>query len=69
MNIKKQILQLSQRRDKLVPKLEEIHCRVQSPDYLTKAPAHVRQQMDNKVSTRQQCADLLWFISNVLSLV
>ncbi|XP_041811024.1 valine--tRNA ligase, mitochondrial isoform X2 [Chelmon rostratus] len=54
MNIKKQILQLSQRRDKLVPKLEEIHCRVQSPDYLTKAPAHVRQQMDNKMSALQQ---------------
>ncbi|KAM9340530.1 valine--tRNA ligase, mitochondrial [Symphorus nematophorus] len=54
MNIDKQILQLSQRRDKLVPKLEEILCRVQSADYLTKVPAHARQQMDNKISALQQ---------------
>ncbi|XP_039976792.1 valine--tRNA ligase, mitochondrial [Xiphias gladius] len=54
MNVDKQILQLSQRRDKLVPKLEEILCRVRSPNYRTKVPAHVRQQMDNKVSALQQ---------------
>ncbi|XP_037329260.2 valine--tRNA ligase, mitochondrial isoform X1 [Pungitius pungitius] len=54
MNIDKQILQLSQRRDKLVPKLEKLLCRVQSPDYLSKAPAHVRQQMDTKTSALQQ---------------
>ncbi|XP_045914293.1 valine--tRNA ligase, mitochondrial isoform X3 [Micropterus dolomieu] len=54
MNIEKQILQLSQSREKLVPKLEEILCRVQSPDYLTKVPAHVRQQTDSKVSALQQ---------------
>lgn len=53
MNVDKQILQLSQRREKLVPKLEEILCRVRSPDYMTKVPAHVRQQMDSKVSTGQ----------------
>ncbi|KAA8586088.1 hypothetical protein FQN60_007657 [Etheostoma spectabile] len=51
MNIENQMAQLSQRRDKLVPKLEKILCRVQSPDYLTKVPAHVRQQMDTKVSS------------------
>lgn len=54
MNIDKQILQLSQRRDKLVPKLENILCTVQSPDYLTKVPAHVKQQMDTKMSALQQ---------------
>ncbi|XP_076610498.1 valine--tRNA ligase, mitochondrial isoform X2 [Chaetodon auriga] len=54
MNSNKQILQLSQRRDKLVPKLEEILSRVQSPDYLTKVPSHVRQQTDKKMSAWQQ---------------
>uniref|UniRef100_A0A3Q1G266 Valine--tRNA ligase, mitochondrial n=2 Tax=Acanthochromis polyacanthus TaxID=80966 RepID=A0A3Q1G266_9TELE len=54
MNVDKQILQLSQSRAKLVPKLEEILCRVQSSDYLTKVPAHVRQQMDSKMSALQQ---------------
>lgn len=54
MNIEKQILQLSHRRAKLVQKLEKILCRVQSPDYLTKVPAHVRQQMDAKMSALQQ---------------
>lgn len=54
MDIRKQILQLSQRRDKLVPKLDEVLCRVQSPDYLTKVPSHVREQMDSKVSALEQ---------------
>ncbi|KAM9838315.1 valine--tRNA ligase, mitochondrial [Aulostomus maculatus] len=53
-NIKQQIARLSQRRDKLVPKLEEILDRIQSKDHLTKVPAHVRVQMDNKISTLQQ---------------
>lgn len=53
MKVDKQILQLSQRRERLVPKLEEILCRVQSPDYMTKVPAHVRQQLDSKVSRAQ----------------
>lgn len=53
VNADKQILQLSQRRDRLVPKLEEILCRVQSPDHLTKVPAHVRQQMDRKLLALQ----------------
>ncbi|XP_034400529.1 valine--tRNA ligase, mitochondrial isoform X2 [Cyclopterus lumpus] len=51
---KRMLLQLSQRRDKIVPKLETILCRVRSPDYLTKVPAHVRQQMDTKTSALQQ---------------
>ncbi|XP_062265343.1 valine--tRNA ligase, mitochondrial isoform X1 [Platichthys flesus] len=54
VNVEKQILQLSQRRDKLVPKLKEILCKVQSPNFLTKVPAHVRQKMDHKMSTLQQ---------------
>lgn len=70
MNVDKQILQLSQRRDKLVPKLEEILCRVRSPNYRTKVPAHVRQQMDNKVSTGQSGAGkLLWVIYNWLFII
>lgn len=51
MDLRKQILQLSQHRDKLLPKLDEIQCRVRSPDYLTKVPSRVREQMDSKVST------------------
>ncbi|XP_069032090.1 valine--tRNA ligase, mitochondrial [Embiotoca jacksoni] len=50
MNVDKQILQLSQRRDRLLPKLDEMRCRAASPDYLVKVPAHVRQQTDSKVS-------------------
>ncbi|XP_074542457.1 valine--tRNA ligase, mitochondrial isoform X2 [Halichoeres trimaculatus] len=54
VNVDKQLLQLSQRRDKLVLKLEETLSRVQSHDYQTKVPAHVRQQMESKVSALQQ---------------
>ncbi|XP_035771896.1 valine--tRNA ligase, mitochondrial-like [Neolamprologus brichardi] len=54
MNIEKQIVQLSQRRDRLVPKLDEILARVQSPSYLSKVPARVREQMDSKVSALEQ---------------
>lgn len=53
MNISKQILQLSQCRDKLVPKLEKILGRVQSADDLAKIPPHIRQQMDSKVGSKQ----------------
>uniref|UniRef100_A0A3Q2YLS8 valine--tRNA ligase n=1 Tax=Hippocampus comes TaxID=109280 RepID=A0A3Q2YLS8_HIPCM len=49
MNINKQVAQLTQRRSKLVPKLDEILCKIQSPDYLIKVPAHVREQMDSQV--------------------
>ncbi|XP_054620182.1 valine--tRNA ligase, mitochondrial isoform X2 [Dunckerocampus dactyliophorus] len=54
MNIDKQVVQLTQRRRKLVPKLEEILCKIQAPDYLTKVPAQVRQQMDSKMSALEQ---------------
>ncbi|XP_042362406.1 valine--tRNA ligase, mitochondrial [Plectropomus leopardus] len=54
MNIDKLIVELSQRRDKLVPKLEKILSRVQSPDYLTKTPAQTRQKIDAKMSALQQ---------------
>lgn len=54
VNLDKQISQLLQRRDKLVPKLEELLSRLQSADYQTKVPAHVREQLDKKVSALQQ---------------
>uniref|UniRef100_A0A3B4ZFC4 Valine--tRNA ligase, mitochondrial n=1 Tax=Stegastes partitus TaxID=144197 RepID=A0A3B4ZFC4_9TELE len=53
-NVDQQILQLSQQKAKLVPKLEKILCKVQSSDYTTKVPAHVRQTMDSTVSALQQ---------------
>ncbi|KAG7499911.1 valine-tRNA ligase, mitochondrial [Solea senegalensis] len=54
VNVEKQIVQLSQRRDKLVLKLKEVLGTVQSPNYLTKVPAHVRQKVDSKMSALQQ---------------
>lgn len=57
MNIEKQIVQLSQRRDRLVPKLDQILARVQSPSYLTKVPSHVREQMDSKV--KETCSSFV----------
>lgn len=54
INLNKQIAQLSQRRDKLVPKLKDLLSRVQSEDYLSKVPAPVREQMDRKVLALQQ---------------
>ncbi|XP_062291672.1 valine--tRNA ligase, mitochondrial isoform X2 [Scomber scombrus] len=54
MRVDKQIAQLTQRRVKLLPKLEEILCRMQSPHYMSKVPAQVRQQMDSKMSAVQQ---------------
>ena len=53
MRVDKQITQLTQRRVKLLPKLEEILSRMQSPHYTSKVPAEVRQQMDRKVSIEQ----------------
>uniref|UniRef100_UPI0037E89958 valine--tRNA ligase, mitochondrial n=1 Tax=Semicossyphus pulcher TaxID=241346 RepID=UPI0037E89958 len=50
----RQLLQLSQRRDKLAPKLEEMLSRVQAADYLTKVPAHVRQRTSTKISALQE---------------
>lgn len=52
MNVEKQILQLLQRKEKLIPKMEEILGQVHSSDYATKVPAHVRQQMDSKVNVQ-----------------
>ncbi|KAF7641596.1 hypothetical protein LDENG_00276580 [Lucifuga dentata] len=54
MNVDRQMLQLSQRKDKLLPKLEEILRRTRSPQYLQKVPEHVRQQMESKMSALQQ---------------
>ncbi|KAM8767817.1 valine--tRNA ligase, mitochondrial [Acanthopagrus schlegelii] len=54
MNVDRQILQLTQRRDKLLSKLEENLHTVQSPHYLTKVPAHIREQIDSKMSAMQQ---------------
>nr|XP_057904054.1 valine--tRNA ligase, mitochondrial isoform X2 [Doryrhamphus excisus] len=54
VNVDNQVVQLSQRRRKLVPKLEEILAKVQAPDYPIKVPAQVRQQMDSKVSALKQ---------------
>ncbi|XP_074470390.1 valine--tRNA ligase, mitochondrial [Sebastes fasciatus] len=54
MKTDRRMVQLSQRRDKLVPELEKMLCRVRSADYLTKVPAPVRQQMDTKMSALQQ---------------
>uniref|UniRef100_A0A8D3BGY8 Valine--tRNA ligase n=1 Tax=Scophthalmus maximus TaxID=52904 RepID=A0A8D3BGY8_SCOMX len=54
VNFEKQVLQLSQRKDKLNPKLKEIVCKIQSPNYLTKVPAHVRQKMECQMSALQK---------------
>lgn len=51
LNMNKQLQQLSQRRTRLVRKLEEELLRVQSPDRL---PAHVRQRIDSKMSALQK---------------
>ncbi|XP_068603735.1 valine--tRNA ligase, mitochondrial [Brachionichthys hirsutus] len=53
-NVDKQVAQLTQRRNKLTPKLEEVLLRVQAADFLTKVPAPVRQQIGNRVSALQQ---------------
>ncbi|KAM3858218.1 valine--tRNA ligase, mitochondrial [Diretmus argenteus] len=54
MNTDKQIHQLSQRKEKLLPKLEEVLRRTRGPDYLEKVPAHVRQGMENRISAFQR---------------
>ncbi|KAM4630957.1 valine--tRNA ligase, mitochondrial [Polymixia lowei] len=50
MNVDKQILQLSQRKKKLLPKLEEYLSRSRVPNYHEKVPEHVRQEKENKIS-------------------
>ncbi|XP_029919091.1 valine--tRNA ligase, mitochondrial isoform X2 [Myripristis murdjan] len=54
VNIGKHILHLSQRKEKLLPKLEEVLSKTTSPEYLEKVPAHVRQEMQNKISALQE---------------
>ncbi|XP_077362376.1 valine--tRNA ligase, mitochondrial isoform X1 [Festucalex cinctus] len=54
VSVNKQVAQLTQRRSKLVPKLDEILRKIQSPDHLTKVPAHIREQMDSKMLAFQQ---------------
>ncbi|XP_013882204.1 valine--tRNA ligase, mitochondrial [Austrofundulus limnaeus] len=54
VNIDKQILQLCQRRDKVVPKLEKILRRLQGAKDLDSVPVQDRQQMEIKVSGLKQ---------------
>uniref|UniRef100_A0A3B5L3G8 Valine--tRNA ligase, mitochondrial n=1 Tax=Xiphophorus couchianus TaxID=32473 RepID=A0A3B5L3G8_9TELE len=42
VDIEQQILHLSQRKDKLLPKMEESLCKLQSSNNQTKTPAHIR---------------------------
>uniref|UniRef100_A0A3Q3WLM2 Valine--tRNA ligase, mitochondrial n=1 Tax=Mola mola TaxID=94237 RepID=A0A3Q3WLM2_MOLML len=53
-NVDQQTLHLSQHRARLIGKLEKILCRVQSADSMAKVPAHVRQQMEKKMSALQK---------------
>lgn len=54
VNVEKQIAELTQRRGRLVPKLEQLLTRVRSKDYQTKVPSHVREAHDKKVWALQQ---------------
>ncbi|XP_056271759.1 valine--tRNA ligase, mitochondrial isoform X8 [Pseudoliparis swirei] len=54
VNTDRRRLQLHQRRDKLLPKLEALLCRARAPGYLTKVPATARQHLDTKTSALQQ---------------
>ncbi|KAM4549628.1 valine--tRNA ligase, mitochondrial isoform 2-T2 [Fundulus diaphanus] len=53
-DIDKQIRHLSQRRDNLLPKLEENLCRLQSSNNLTKTPPQIRQRLQSKVSALKE---------------
>lgn len=53
-NVDRQIAELTQRRDRLVPKLEQLLARVRSEDYHNKVPPHVREAQDRKVLAYQQ---------------
>ncbi|KAJ3609329.1 hypothetical protein NHX12_023852, partial [Muraenolepis orangiensis] len=48
-DVDRRILQLSRRKEKLLPKRTEWISRTQAPGYLEKVPEHVRQEMDNKI--------------------
>uniref|UniRef100_A0A3B3Z7Q5 Valine--tRNA ligase, mitochondrial n=1 Tax=Periophthalmus magnuspinnatus TaxID=409849 RepID=A0A3B3Z7Q5_9GOBI len=54
VNVEKQMVELSQRRDRLRPKLEELLSRVHSQDSHTKVPPHVRDALTKKVSALEQ---------------
>ncbi|XP_054877845.1 valine--tRNA ligase, mitochondrial isoform X1 [Poeciliopsis prolifica] len=54
VDIEQQIRHLSQRKDKLLLKLEENLCKFQSSNSQTKTPAHIRQRMESKVSVLKQ---------------
>lgn len=43
--------QLLCRRDKLLPKLQKILLRIESPDYESNVPAEIRQKLEMKVSS------------------
>ncbi|XP_053719802.1 valine--tRNA ligase, mitochondrial isoform X1 [Synchiropus splendidus] len=49
-----QIIRLAHRREKLLSKMQDIMPQIESSDYLTKVPAHIRQQMERKLSGLQQ---------------
>ncbi|XP_037120247.1 valine--tRNA ligase, mitochondrial isoform X3 [Syngnathus acus] len=54
VNMTKQVARLTRRRSKLVPKLDQLSCKIQSPEYLHKVPAHIREQMERRLSAFQQ---------------
>ncbi|KAG7275461.1 hypothetical protein CRUP_008317 [Coryphaenoides rupestris] len=53
-NVDQQIFQLSQHKEKLLPKLEKWLSKTRAPGYLEKVPEHVRQEMDNKISALEK---------------
>ncbi|CAN9504193.1 unnamed protein product [Ophioblennius macclurei] len=54
MDVDRQMLHLSEKRDRLRPKLKKLQLRVNSPHYHQKVPAHIRQQTESKLSALQQ---------------
>ncbi|KAM9738210.1 valine--tRNA ligase, mitochondrial isoform 2-T2 [Menidia menidia] len=54
VNADRQLLQLCQRREKLLPKLQELLGRINSADFQTKVPAPVREQTHRRVSALEQ---------------
>uniref|UniRef100_A0A4W5MHP0 Valine--tRNA ligase, mitochondrial n=1 Tax=Hucho hucho TaxID=62062 RepID=A0A4W5MHP0_9TELE len=54
MNVSKLSLQLSQRREKFLSKLEQSLSRTRVPNYLEKVPERVRVETENKISALEQ---------------
>ncbi|CAB1350538.1 unnamed protein product [Coregonus sp. 'balchen'] len=54
VNVSKLSLQLSQRREKLLSKLEQSISRTRVPNYLEKVPERVRVETENKISALDQ---------------